>query len=156
MKEQRRRVRVVVVLARPGCVGACTKGLSVAAAALRRRFHYRSAPCALEREGEGPTDLCDGAAGAPCRHVRACVYVPRHQPAPWMCVCVCVCAARGQLLLRSAFILALSVTLLQRDAELLKLRRDVNVVVPFRREETNLSPKVAALPAGLYSGMTQK
>lgn len=46
-------------------------------------------PCALEREGEGPTDLCDGAAGAPVPCARVCA-VPRHHPPPWMCVCVCV------------------------------------------------------------------
>lgn len=147
-------MRVVVVLARPGCVGACTKGLSVAAAALRRRFHYRPAPCALEREGEGPTDLCDGAAGAPVLpRARVCVRPPAPTPHRG---CVCVCAARGQLFFRSAFMLALGVTLLQRDAELLKLRRDVNVVVQFRCEEKNLGPKVVALPTILYSGMTQK
>lgn len=68
-KERWRRLRVV--LARPGCVGACTKGLSVAAAALRRRIHR--AVCSGEggRRADGPVRRCSGRPRAMC----ACVCV---------------------------------------------------------------------------------
>lgn len=103
-------------------------------------------PCALEREGEGPTDLCDGAAGAPVPCARVCVCCP-----PASCVGVCWAAS---LLIWSVFMPALGIILLRAViAELLNVRGfgDVNVVDPFPTEETNLGRKVAALPALPYS-----
>lgn len=60
-----------------GCVGACTKGLSVAAA-LRRKKNTN--PCrALEREGrraDGPVRRCSGRAAA-CSRTEPAAATPR-------------------------------------------------------------------------------
>lgn len=148
---KRRRLRVV--LARPGCVGACTKGLSVAAAALRRRIHR--AVCSGEggRRADGPVRRCSGRPRAMC----ACVCCPPAPPTPRR-GCVCVCAGRllsssgPWLCSRSA---SYSFTVI---AELLKARGRVNVTVvtPFLTEESNLSRKGVTFPTLPYSGMMQK
>lgn len=93
----------------------------------------------------------------PCHHVRVSVQAaPRHQPIPHRgceCVCVCLCCAWAASPPVRAYAL-----LLRRDAQLLKLRGcgNVNVAAPFRREETNLRRKMAALPALPCSDITQK